>query len=66
MRSLRVCIVEPVKEVCDFLLKVWLWYGIDMKVMSGIYGFLHVALLPQGQGQSLLGDRLYSSIRHGL
>lgn len=32
--SVGVCVC-----VCDFLLKVGLWNGIDMKVMSGIYGF---------------------------
>lgn len=37
-------------SVRDFLLKVGLWNGIDMEVMSGIYDFLYAALLSQGRG----------------
>lgn len=45
----------------SFLWKVWLRNGIDMEVMSGIYGFLYAALLSQGQDIGwCLGTRLQS------
>lgn len=54
MLCLRVCFVAPLRKRCvyvrDFLLKVGLWNGFDMEVMSGIYDFLYAALLSQGRG----------------